>query len=360
MRVWIRRTAAVVSAVLIVTAVAVGGRVRRGDVERPAAGAAGATERARYVGGVALGGAQPSNPRRAADYAALRAMNATWVRSDVDWQAVQETPGYWDFSRYDAVIADANAAGLRHLVILHTVPAWANDRGGNYAPPRDLSLLGDFCHRAARRYLALGVLDYEIGNEVNLRHPGWSAPTGTSYVRDLLAPCAGGVRRAAGELGATANVVLGSLVPTGGAGRAAPATFLTEIYASGGREHFDSLSLHPYTRPLPPAASDHLTDLARDVHDVAATHGDGGKRIWATEFGYPTGGPGSVEERQQGLHVDAALDLWYSHPFAGPFFWYSARDTGTDPDDAEQHFGLLRHDGSPKPAYAALAARLRR
>jgi hypothetical protein len=309
---------------------------------------------------VALGGAEPSNPRRDADYAALRAMNATWVRSDVDWQAVEESAGRWDFSRYDPVIADANAAGLRHLVILHTVPAWANDGAGNYAPPHDVALVGDFCYRAARRYVPRGVLDYEIGNEVNLPHPGWAAPTGASYVRDLLAPCAGGVRRAAGELGATVNVVLGSLVPTGEGGPAAPSTFLTEIYASGGRGQFDSVALHPYTRPLPPAASDHLTAVGQRMHDVMAAHGDGARKIWATEFGYPTAGPGSVEERQQALNVDAAVDLWYSNRFAGPLFWYSARDTGTDPADAEQHFGLLRHDGSAKPAYAVLAARFSR
>jgi hypothetical protein len=354
-----RRGAAVVAAVLVVTAVALGGREVRGDGDRPPTGHAVAVPRARHVGGVALGGAEPSNRRRAADYAALRAMNATWVRSDVDWEAVQETPERWDFGRYDPVIADAGAAGLRHLVILHTVPAWANGGAGNYAPPRDSSLLGDYCHRAARRYLPLGVRDYEIGNEVNLPHPGRTAPTGASYLRDLLAPCATGVRRAAAELGATVNIVLGSLVP-GERGRAAPATFLSEIYAGGGRGHFDTASLHPYTRPLPPAASDHLTGVAQLLHDVMSAYGDGGKRIWATEFGYPTAGPGSVGERQQAAHVDAAVDLWYSNRFAGPLFWYSARDTGTDPADAEQHFGLLRHDGSAKPAYAVLSARLRR
>jgi hypothetical protein len=290
----------------------------------------------------------------------MRAMNASWVRSDLDWQAVEESPGDWDFSRYDPVIDDVNAAGLRHLIILHTVPAWANGGAGNYAPPWDRSLLDDYCHRAARRYVPLGVLDYEIGNEVNLPHPGWSHPTGRAYVRDLLAPCVAGVRRAAAELRATVNVVLGSLVPTRGTGPTAPSNFLTEIYASGGGAYFDSVALHPYTRPVAPTASDHLTVVAQRMYDVMIAHGDDAKRIWATEYGYPTRGPGAVEERELAHYVDAAIDLWYSNRFAGPLFWYSARDTGTDPDDEEQHFGLLRHDGSTKPAYAALAARLKR
>jgi hypothetical protein len=356
-----RRAAAVAAAVLVVTAVALGGREVRGGGEPATTGVDAAVQRARHVGGVALGGAEPANRRRGADYAALRAMNATWVRSDVDWQSVEEEPGRWNFGRYDPVIADATEAGLRHLAILHTVPAWANGGAGNYGPARDPALFGGFCHRAARRYLPLGVHDYELGNEVNLPHPGWDAPTGASYLVEMLVPCATGVRRAAAELGVAVNVMLGSLVPTGPkGGRAEPSAFLAEVYAGGGREHFDSVALHPYTRPLPPAASDHLTGVAQRLHAVMAAHGDGAKRIWATEFGYPTGGPDSVGERQQAAHVDPAVDLWYSNLFAGPLFWYSARDTGTDPRDTEQHFGLLRHDGSAKPAYAALAARLRR
>lgn len=352
------RTVAVVSAVLVVTAVALGGRAVRGDGDRPGPAVTASVEHARHVGGVALGGAELSNPRRPADYAALRAMNATWVRSDVDWQAVEEEPGQWDFSRYDPVIADATAAGLRHLIILHTVPAWANGGAGSYAAPDDLSLVGDYCRRTAAHFIAAGVVDYEIGNEVNLPHPGQNSPTGTSYVRELLAPCATGVRQAAAEAHAKVNILLGSLVPA--AGRADPLTFLSEVYAVGGRPHFDNVSLHPYTRPLPPTASDHLTGLAQRLHDVMAAHGDDAKQIWATEFGYATAGPGSVGERQQAAHVDPAVDLWYSNHFAGPLFWYSGRDTGTDPNDAEQHFGLLRHDGTPKPAYAALAARFTR
>src|SRR5205823_8509465 len=48
-----------------------------------------------------------------------------------------------------------------------------------------------------------------------------------------------------------------------------------------------------------------------------------------------------------------AIGQW---AWAGPLFWYAARDTGTDPGDVEQNFGLLRHDFSAKPALAAFTA----
>jgi hypothetical protein len=355
-----RRVAAVLAAVLVAAAVAYGGATVADHTGRRTIEPVipDSQLRTRHVGGVALGSGEPANPRRRADYAALRAMNATWVRSDIDWRAVEESPGQWDFSRYDPVVADASAAGLRHLAILHTVPAWANDGAGAYAPPRDLEQLREYCRRTALRYIPRGVLDYEIGNEVNLPHPGW-APTGPAYVRQLLTPCAAGVRSAAQEVRARVNLILGSVVP-GGDGLADPVRFLADVYATGAAPYFDTVSVHPYTRPLAPTASDHLDVFVERVYQVMRAHGDGSKRIWATEYGYPTSGPHSTSEKRLATYVDAAVELWYSHPFAGPLFWYSARDTGTDRGDDEQNFGLLRYDGSAKPTYAALAGRFTR
>jgi polysaccharide biosynthesis protein PslG len=355
-----QRVAATLAALVVAGAVTyVGGTVAsHTDLRTVPTAISDAQLHSQHVGGVALGSGEPANPRRRADYAAMREMNASWVRSDIDWRAVEEAPGQWNFSRYDPVVDDANAEGLRHLAILHTVPAWANGGAGVYASPEDLELLSEYCRQTALHYIPRGVLDYEVGNEVNLPHPGWD-PTGPAYVEQLLRPCTTGVRSAAQELGAEVNVILGSVVP-GGDGPADPVRFLTEVYESGGGSLFDNVSVHPYTRPLAPTASDHLTAFVDRIYQVMQDHGDAGKKIWATEYGYPTAGPHSTSEELLATYVDAAVDLWYSHPFAGPLFWYSARDTGTDQEDAEQNFGLLRHDGEAKATYAELATRFTR
>ena len=77
--------------------------------------------------------------------------------------------------------------------------------------------------------------------------------------------------------------------------------------------------------------------------------------IWATEFGYPTAGGNAVTEQQQGDFVAPAMNAWFAHSYAGPLFWYSARDSGTEKLDREEHFGLLRRDGTRKPGYFAVA-----
>jgi hypothetical protein len=312
------------------------------------------------VGGVAVGALQPWNPRRAADYKALGAANATWVRSDLGWMYLEPVKGSWRFDQFDPVVADAKANGMRYLAILHTVPNWANGGAGDYGMPSDVSLVTNYCYQTARHYIPMGVTEYEIGNEINLPHPGWQNPSGAVYTQKFLAPCVSGLRRAATELNARPTIIFGSLAPTEWTGGTNQATFLTDAYNNGAQGLFDAMAWHPYTGADAPSVSVHMNADSAQLNSIMAARGDGAKKIWATEYGVPTGGPNSVSEQAQVTTLNGSFDVWYAKPFAGPLFWYSGRDSGTSTTDREQHFGVLRYDGSAKPAYAALAGQLTR
>jgi polysaccharide biosynthesis protein PslG len=323
---------------------------------QPTPGAESAPQRTdRAAGGFAAGGAEPWNSRRATNYAAMRAAGLTWMRTDFDWRQLESVRGRWDLPLYAPVVADAAGAGLRTLAVLHTVPAWANGGAGDHAPPADPARLTDFCYRTVRHYLPLGVTTYEIGNEVNLPASGRPEPDGTAYTKKFLRPCVAGVRRAAAEAKVRATVLLGSLVPTDD-GDNAPEKFLADVYAAGGAGSFDATALHPYTGKDAPTRSDKLTRVPDRMYRVMKANGDGRSLIWATEFGYPTAGGDSVSEADQRRFVAPALKAWYRHSFTGPLFWYCPRDTGQDRSEREDHFGLMRFDGSRKPAYDAVAA----
>ncbi len=312
-----------------------------------------------YVGGIALGAGQPWNTRRAADFKAMGDAHATWVRSDLGWEYLEPTKGGWRFDQYDPVVADAKANGMRYLAILHTVPGWANNNAGDYGPPADLSLLTNYCYQTAKHYIPLGVTDYEIGNEINLPHPGWN-PTGAVYAKQYLIPCVSGVRKAATELSAKTNILFGSMAPTDWTGGTNQATFLTDAYSGGAQGQFDAMAWHPYTGSDAPSVSPHMNGDVAQLNSIMASHGDGAKKIWATEYGAPTGGPNSVTEAAQSTMVTNSLSVWYGKSYAGPMFWYSGRDTGTSTSDREQHFGVLRYDGTAKSAYATLKGLLAR
>ena len=311
------------------------------------------------VGGIAVGDLQPWNTRRAADFASWRGANATYVRTDIGWKYLQPTSTTWSWGLFDGVLADLQSNNLKYLAILHTVPGWANGYAGEAAPPTNLALLTEYCYQTVKRYLPRGVVDYEIGNEVNYAHPGQTYPTGAKYARTFLIPCVSGARRAATELGLPVNLMFGSMAPGTGASGQEPVAFLTEAYANGARGLTTSLAFHPYGG-LNPAVEPNMITLPDRIRAVMQANGDGTDLMWGTEYGLPTAGPNSWSEQVQAEWIGTAYDAWASNPYAGPLIWYAGRDTGTSLTNRELHFGVQRLDGTPKPGYAALQAKLLR
>ena len=85
-----------------------------------------------------------------------------------------------------------------------------------------------------------------------------------------------------------------------------------------------------------------------------------GAPVMATETGYTNvvrpGGAG-VSERAAGIYLPRLLLNNFDQGVARTFL-YEFMDGGADPADGEHHYGLVRHDGTPKPAYDAIVALL--
>lgn len=96
--------------------------------------------------------------------------------------------------------------------------------------------------------------------------------------------------------------------------------------------------------------------LAANLRSCQAVSGD--RPLYVTEAGYHTSFDrvpqhAGVSELAMGKYLPR---LMLDHFGAGVVrtFQYELLDEGTDEDEIEQNFGLLRHDGSPKPAFIAL------
>ena len=57
--------------------------------------------------------------------AMMRQSGLRWVRSDIDWRKIEKTPGVFDFSKYDRVVAECEAEGVQLLPVVFRPPAWA-------------------------------------------------------------------------------------------------------------------------------------------------------------------------------------------------------------------------------------------
>ena len=135
---------------------------------------------------------------------------------------------------------------------------------------------------------------------------------------------------------------------------------LDQVYAAGGRDSFDAVAIHPYTR-----RPRDVVRLLRIVRRVMARHGDAAKPLLVTELSWPSAAGRVVEPfrfavdpRRQGsvlrqgfrLLADARRRLRLR-----AVFWYTWITRDRSPTDNFDYAGLLTlgADGrlARKPAF---------
>ena len=125
------------------------------------------------------------------------------------------------------------------------------------------------------------------------------------------------------------------------------------------RSWMDVGNVHPYTGGLSPDPKHLRTELQR------ARAVSGGKPVWATEVGFhnamrATSGQPPVSEDAAAVYL---LRTFLEHFRSGIRRTYAYELVDEKPErakrDPEQHFGLLRHDMTRKPAFRALKNLLR-
>jgi len=289
------------------------------------------------------------------DLDTIQATGAKWVRLDFDWASAEPSRGRYRWTYIDRVVERARARGLRILATPAYTPAWARPAGTSdkYAPA-DPSAYAAFVKAAAERYAPLGVHHWEIWNEPNIEEFWQPLPNPGQYAA-MLRASATAIR----SVDPKSVIVSAGLAPAADSSDGkfvSPRTFLSKLYQAGARSSFDAVGIHPYAWPYGISAAGDWNQWYSlpKTYDVMVANGDGAKKLWATEYGAPTGTSSrAVTEDEQVRFVREAFDQWNTQPWAGPIFWYSLRDTGTDLADLGQNFGLMKEDFAPKPALAS-------
>ena len=294
----------------------------------------------------------------------VQAAHASWIRVDFNWSSIQSGgPAYYNWIAFDAVVNAARSRGLNVLGTILYTPAWARGAGTNgVTPPTNLADYSNFVKAAVTHYGLLGVHAYEIWNEPNIVQFWAPGPDPARYTQMLKLAYA-----AAKQADSSATVVSAGLSPYGSYGNADaqhmnPISFLEKMYANGAAGNMDAVGWHPYNYPYGIgyygwSAWSQMSQTTPSARSVMSANGDGAKQIWATEFGAPTGSTSNSMSMaaQAQLVTDsyAALKGW---SWAGPAFFYSYRDNGTNLSNVEDNFGVLYNNWAPKPAYTAYQA----
>jgi hypothetical protein len=225
----------------------------------------------------------------------IKVAGGSFVRTDFTMSGVQPTSSQsFNWGPLDTKVAAAMAQGLQVLGILDYSPQWNAHSGcivgsPNQCAPADPTAFANYAAAAAAHFPQ--VTYWEIWNEPNLKEFWSPSPNATDYVIMLN-----------GAYAAIKAVAPNDIVIAGALSRArdiagveiAPITFATSMYAHGAQ--FDILSLHPYTYPFSPDTANSGNGWL-DVATIRATmvaNGDSAKKIWITELGVPTCGPGNA------------------------------------------------------------------
>lgn len=283
----------------------------------------------------------------------MKQSGAHRVRISLFWSVIEDSPGQYDWRTSDRLIAAAAGRDLEVLALLTYSPSWATGTDNDKVAPRNPSDIGPFARAAVTRYAPKGVHAWEIWNEPNVAD-SWAPRPDVGAYAQLLTTAAASIR----AVDASATIVSGGLAPARNTvDRTAidPVTFVRGLYDNGASKSFTALGLHPYTFPALPlqqTAQSNGFQGARQIRQVMVDRGDRDKQIWFTEFGAPTGSArdavGLDVQSQSVAQAYSAITGW---PWAGPLYYYTLRDAGTDGADRESNFGLLRFDYAAKPAW---------
>lgn len=281
-----------------------------------------------------------------------------WVRIDFVWAYVESSRDRFDWHGYDVIAAEARERGLEVFATLAYTPGWATS-GPEWTGVPDAAEWSDFCFRAARRYK--GQIRYwGLWNEANL--PKFWSGTRQQYIDVILKPGADAIH--AGNPDARVG---GPELAHLTSGDSDWYDWLREsILAAGDR--LDFVTHHVYdtdgnrdvTAKLEGSTvfgnrPDFWDTVAPSVEEVLRNTGWLGKPFWITETGWESS---RVNESRQASYSSGLLSDWFSHPPGRPgrdwvhkVFFYEMKD-GTAADSPS--WGLLRPNGSPKPAYSAI------
>jgi exo-beta-1,3-glucanase (GH17 family) len=229
--------------------------------------------------------------------------------------------------------------------------------------------MGAFAAALVRRYgpngtfwdkrpklLKLPITSWQVWNEPNLERYWASGPDAGEYVRLLRT-----VSKAIKEVDPRAEVVTAG-IPESASG-VPLRSYLAAMYRAGASSAFDTLAIHPYARD-----SAGVLNAVRVVRGLMSRFRDRSP-IWVTEVGWASDGPPSeftVGEAGQADRIADTVDglaRLRSQLGIRGFVYFNWRDStpysgGTD--FWGLHTGLLRRDGTPKPAFAAYQRSVKR
>ncbi|MBP3359228.1 MAG: hypothetical protein J6N52_00105 [Clostridia bacterium] len=132
------------------------------------------------------------------------------------------------------------------------------------------------------------------------------------------------------------------------------------VFAAGGLDYMDGISLHPYNSNTTPDNGGQIAQTA-EFRELIKKYTDRDIKLLASEWGYSAMNYGTFPNKvTQGSYIVRQQVLNSAYDMYESIYWYTANDGGEIPNSLEYNFGLLKGPSTKvpygvKPAYLAIA-----
>lgn len=304
----------------------------------------------------------------------VRALGVSWIREELRWAVLEPRPGVFRWRWFDRLLVDSTRQRLHVLPLLIGTPSWA---GPSYYALPDPQAFGAFAAAAAARYGPGGSF-WRAHPHLDARYAPqwfelWNEPYTARYstggvdpvryaqmVRATLQQGRAANRRARWLMAADLDYsdAQGVAHDWLGAIAAADPTLARDV---------DGIAVHPYAFVAP---TDHTNDTqlryrfdrVDAIERELVADGVASPRLWITELGWSTCSlrPDCTSEHDQAQWLASAAAALRRAPLLGhvqALFVYHLRDfPGAGGGSREGHYGLLRTNGTRKPAWSVVRA----
>jgi hypothetical protein len=279
-----------------------------------------------------------------------------------------DDPAYSWPSDLDGAIREASDHGIQVAILVTTTPGWANGGRAEIRAPDHVADYASFLVAASRRFPS--VKRWMVWGEPNRSDrflPNLpNDPVGPRRYAELLDSAYGALKGASPD-----DLVIGGMTYTGGDVK--PPDFIRWMKLPSGRPpRLDLFGADPYPFRLPNLADPPVSGGWRDLSDVDtlekevdAAYRPAGIRppLWLSEFTVQSGEDSRyfafhVDEDEQALWLTRGYEVANQAENVAGLGWFTLLDRPAGNGNA--NWGLLKADGSRKPAFRAYASILGR
>lgn len=287
--------------------------------------------------------------------AKLKELELQWIRIGLNWDRMEPQAGQWQWTDFDRLMQVVEEEELKPLIYMvgsapHATSAPTGVSNPDQYPPTNPQLFANSFATLASRYPY--VTAWQVWNEQNIP-PFWQPMENPWQYQQLLES----TLTALAIVRPDATQVIGghayySQMPVLGG------YMFEALYHLGSLNPNRVNAYHPYTQEAEgdySGAGDFITNANGLNQNLRLLSGG---PIWATEFGWSSY-PGPVElqpiigEQGQADHMLRRLALMSAMDY-DRIFLFALNDLDARATVRDQFYGLLRLDGSEKPAYQAL------